>query len=198
MDGVDQLEMYLKETVGIPGNNTRTYAAGLVDEGYETPELFASLSLKELAEDFGFKKGHVRQVQLFRETAVVAPPKRPQQGSPEEQSTAEQSARMVEPAADSAKGPAPTPAFEPAAVQGSGSELSSSLLTSLPHKTDNAPVTPLVDLLRNADVRATFRRWCFHYLSRTMFPLLTHRRMYTPPVLAVVEALRHPQRARVR
>ena len=106
---------------------------------------------------------------------------------------------MVEPAADSAsKDPAPAPAFEPVVVQGSGSELSSLLLTSLPHKTDNAPVTPLVDLLRNADVRARLRRWCCHYLSRTMFPLLTHRRMYTPPVLAVMEALRHPQRARVR
>ena len=99
---------------------------------------------------------------------------------PDEQSTAKQSAGMVEPAADSAKDPAPAPAFGPVVVQGSGGGLSSSLLTSLPQKTNSAPVTPLADLLRNVDVRALhcIGACCCHYPSRTIFPPLTHRAPY--------------------
>ena len=97
--------------------------------------------------------------------------------------TVEQSAAgMVEPAADSAKDPAPAPAFGPAVAQGSGSGLSSSLLMSLPQKTNSAPVTPLADLLRNVDVRA------LHYIVAAA----TIRR--TPSFLPspIAACVRHP------
>ena len=152
-------------------------------------------------------EGEARGVQLFRVDSFSArlpawwlPQNDQNKVPPDEQSTAKQSAGMVEPAADSAKDPAPASAFGPVVVQGSGGGLSSSLLTSLPQKTNSAPVTPLADLLRNVDVRALhcIGACCCHYPSRTIFPPLTHRRMCTPSALAAVEALRHAQRVWVR
>eukprot|EP01043_Picozoa_sp_COSAG02_P039048 COSAG02_NODE_3055_length_7457_cov_4.988312_5_plen_401_part_00 len=50
---------------GVKGNQEE-YVRKLIDEGFDTPELFDSLSLEELENDFGFKRGHLRAVEAHR------------------------------------------------------------------------------------------------------------------------------------
>lgn len=42
------------------------YVEKLINEGFDTPQLFDSLSLEELQSDFGFKRGHLRAVEAWR------------------------------------------------------------------------------------------------------------------------------------
>jgi hypothetical protein len=42
------------------------YATALIADGYDTPEAVDELSLDELRDDFGLKKGHLRAVERFR------------------------------------------------------------------------------------------------------------------------------------
>jgi hypothetical protein len=50
---------------GVKGNQ-EAYVTTLMEEGFDTPELFDSLSLEELENDFGFKRGHLRAVEAYR------------------------------------------------------------------------------------------------------------------------------------
>ena len=60
---------------GVKGNQEE-YVRKLTGEGFDTPELFDSLSLEELENDFGFKRGHLRAVEAHRTAhqAVTQPP----------------------------------------------------------------------------------------------------------------------------
>ena len=42
------------------------YIQQLQEEGFDTPALFDTLTLEELANDFGFKRGHLRAVENWR------------------------------------------------------------------------------------------------------------------------------------
>ena len=42
------------------------YIKQLQEEGFDTPGLFDTLTLEELANDFGFKRGHLRAVENWR------------------------------------------------------------------------------------------------------------------------------------
>jgi DNA repair exonuclease SbcCD ATPase subunit len=42
------------------------YASRLIEDGYDTPEAVDELSLEELSEDLGFKKGHLKAVERWR------------------------------------------------------------------------------------------------------------------------------------
>ena len=57
---------------GIPAAAATQYAAKLVEDGYENGELFDSLSLEELRDEYGFKKGHLRAVERSREAKTAA------------------------------------------------------------------------------------------------------------------------------
>jgi len=60
------MEAYLEETIGLQPDPAKEYAQRLVEQGFDDVEGFESLSLKELASTFGFKKGHVLKVERFR------------------------------------------------------------------------------------------------------------------------------------
>ena len=60
---VVELEGYLIRTIGLPAKEAKQYSAGLCEEGYDTVSLFDDLTTEELTGDFGFKKGHARQVE---------------------------------------------------------------------------------------------------------------------------------------
>ena len=58
---------HLTEEVGITHRNSvEAYAAALFDAGYDSPAAFAQVSTEELEHTFGWRMGHVRQVQTFR------------------------------------------------------------------------------------------------------------------------------------
>jgi hypothetical protein len=58
---------FLTNEVGLKGAIVEQYATALQQEGYETPELFNSLTIPELREEFKFKRGHLKQVETYRE-----------------------------------------------------------------------------------------------------------------------------------
>lgn len=55
---------------GVKGNQEE-YIRALVDDGFDTPELFDSLSLEELEKNYGFKRGHLRAVEAHRRATQV-------------------------------------------------------------------------------------------------------------------------------
>jgi serine/threonine protein kinase len=65
-EGVAAMAEFLRSTVRLRPGPASEYAAGLVAEGYDTPDLFADLTPQELKEDFGFRKGHVKAVEKAR------------------------------------------------------------------------------------------------------------------------------------
>ena len=56
---------FLVAKVGLPAADADGYAVGLVEQGYDSAELFADLSREELERDFGFKKGHARKAEMY-------------------------------------------------------------------------------------------------------------------------------------
>ena len=56
----------LLTNAGIPAAPASAYASHLVADGFDSLSSFATLSLGELQEEFGFKRGHVRMVELYR------------------------------------------------------------------------------------------------------------------------------------
>ena len=59
------LELHLKG-IGFGPEPARKFAEGLVDEGFDTVDQFAALTIEELREDFGFKRGHLRLVAAWK------------------------------------------------------------------------------------------------------------------------------------
>ena len=52
--------------LGAMGVTAPEYIQQLQEEGFDTPGLFDTLTLEELANDFGFKRGHLRAVENWR------------------------------------------------------------------------------------------------------------------------------------
>ena len=63
------------DMVGLHPKSAKQYTDGLIEQGYETPGAFDALSIKELRDDFGFKKGHLLLVEKYR---ADMPPVTPQ------------------------------------------------------------------------------------------------------------------------
>jgi serine/threonine protein kinase len=57
-----EMQRYLEETVGIRSGEAGVYAAGLAELNWTAPEQLAALSVEDLVNDFGLKKGHARKV----------------------------------------------------------------------------------------------------------------------------------------
>lgn len=69
-----RMKEYLTRTIGIASAPDVTrYTARLLDEGYDTPEIFSDLTLEELSVEFEFKQGHVKKVQAFRQASTGSP-----------------------------------------------------------------------------------------------------------------------------
>lgn len=73
--------------IGIGASVSTVYAKALSEDGFETAELFASLSLTDLRDDYGFKRGHLMAVDKFRSAqnsrqASTAVPAAPVDGVP--------------------------------------------------------------------------------------------------------------------
>jgi hypothetical protein len=64
-EAVNTMARYLECKVGI-ATHARRYAEALIADGFDTPDLFMSLTDDELTSDYGFKKGHVRQAATHR------------------------------------------------------------------------------------------------------------------------------------
>jgi len=46
----------------------------LIEDGYETAEMFEGLSIDELRTDYGFKKGHLKAIERSRSASSAASP----------------------------------------------------------------------------------------------------------------------------
>eukprot|EP01043_Picozoa_sp_COSAG02_P093840 COSAG02_NODE_30331_length_553_cov_0.914097_1_plen_115_part_10 len=57
----------LTTELGLSASVAEEYVPGLVEEGYDTEEIFLGLSTEELRDDFGWRKGHVKRFEAFRE-----------------------------------------------------------------------------------------------------------------------------------
>eukprot|EP01045_Picozoa_sp_COSAG04_P015774 COSAG04_NODE_1272_length_7468_cov_3.407518_3_plen_1629_part_00 len=53
-------------SIGFMAESAKSYAAVLIEEGFESPAAFATLTIEELREDFGFKRGHLRLVATWK------------------------------------------------------------------------------------------------------------------------------------
>ena len=53
-------------SIGFMAESAKKYAAVLIEEGFESPAAFATLTIEELREDFGFKRGHLRLVATWK------------------------------------------------------------------------------------------------------------------------------------
>ena len=62
------LEEHLR-CAGIPAAACTGYATDLIEDGYETAEMFEGLSIDELRTDYGFKKGHLKAIERLRSAA---------------------------------------------------------------------------------------------------------------------------------
>ena len=59
------------QAMGIAAQSAASYASALVADGFDTASAFQDLSLQELKDDFGFKRGHLRMVEKGRTGAAV-------------------------------------------------------------------------------------------------------------------------------
>ena len=83
---------YLSAVVGVATPSAvAEYAKTLVGEGYDTAALFDTISLEDLREEFFFKRGHVKAVEIFREGKRAGPA-----AAKEEESPAAQLSRLHE------------------------------------------------------------------------------------------------------
>ena len=53
-------------SIGFTPETAKSYAAVLAEEGFDGPAAFATLTIEELREDFGFKRGHLRLVATWK------------------------------------------------------------------------------------------------------------------------------------
>lgn len=58
---VKHLSAFL-ENIGIGTSSAESFADALFDDGWETPEALKSVTLEELQNDYGFKRGHLRMI----------------------------------------------------------------------------------------------------------------------------------------
>ena len=65
---------FLTSDVGLSASVANGYVARLVEEGYDTEEIFLSLSPEELRDDFEWKKGHIKRFEAFREQRGASVP----------------------------------------------------------------------------------------------------------------------------
>jgi hypothetical protein len=68
---MDPLTAHLA-AMGIGPEAAAAYSVALEEDGFDTAESFAALTLDELQSDFSFKRGHLRMVAKARETAAPA------------------------------------------------------------------------------------------------------------------------------
>ena len=61
-----------KAQIGLPRADAETYTKGLVEQGFDSKQLFDGLTQLELCSDFGFKKGHAMRVDKFRKARAAA------------------------------------------------------------------------------------------------------------------------------
>ncbi len=66
-----EMQEYLEQVIKIPKPSTIEYAEGLVEEGFDSIELFDGLTVEELRQDCGFKIGHAKQVELSQKERGV-------------------------------------------------------------------------------------------------------------------------------
>ncbi len=59
------MERHLK-AIGFAAEPAKRYAKSIVDDGFDTVEQFASLTVEELRDDFGLKRGHLRLVAAWK------------------------------------------------------------------------------------------------------------------------------------
>jgi hypothetical protein len=64
-------------SLGIADGPAAGYAAALAEDGFDTPASFGTLSLDELQDDFGFKRGHLRMVEKARDALGPVPQTQP-------------------------------------------------------------------------------------------------------------------------
>lgn len=62
-------------SLGIAAGPAEGYATQLCEDGFDTRTAFDALSLTELKEDFGFKRGHLRMVEQARDAALGEVPR---------------------------------------------------------------------------------------------------------------------------
>jgi len=58
---VKELSAFL-ENIGIGTSSAESFAGALFDDGWETPESLKSVTVEELQNDYGFKRGHLRMI----------------------------------------------------------------------------------------------------------------------------------------
>jgi len=66
-----ELETYLTQVIGLPGQYAKPYADGLCEGGVDSVELFDDLPMQELIDDYGFKKGYALKVQKSQKVRCV-------------------------------------------------------------------------------------------------------------------------------
>ena len=57
---------FLTKAIGLRPSVAARYVPELVEQGYDTEEIFLTLSAAELKNDFDWKKGHIQSVEAFR------------------------------------------------------------------------------------------------------------------------------------
>ena len=62
-------------SMGIAGGPAEGYAVALAEDGFDTETAFNTLSIEELRDDFGFKRGHLRMVEHSRAAVLGDPPR---------------------------------------------------------------------------------------------------------------------------
>ena len=60
-----EMERHLK-AIGFAAEPAQKFAESIVDDGFDTVEQFASLTVEELRDDFGLKRGHLRLVAAWK------------------------------------------------------------------------------------------------------------------------------------
>ena len=68
-----ELRDYLVGEVKLREDDADRYAVGLVDEGFDSVGLLEDLTPEELMSDFGWKRGHCRQLEKYRKERPATP-----------------------------------------------------------------------------------------------------------------------------
>lgn len=63
------MQSYLEREVRLP-SGAAEYSRALIDQGYETPELFHQISEEDLKTKFKWKEGHIKALNLFVKVAI--------------------------------------------------------------------------------------------------------------------------------
>ena len=74
---------FLTREVGLSPSVAQKYMPGLVEEGYDSEDTFLGLTPKELLEDFEWKKGHIKKLEMYRDERP--PPVSSSSSSPRQQ-----------------------------------------------------------------------------------------------------------------